>query len=105
MDTTWVPQECTLPTPEQPLRIREFDELFAESMRSVDRPAPGRLRMELDATPTTAGRAAHLAARETACCSFFTFTMTVAGGELWLEVSVPPAHTDVLEALAARADA
>ncbi|MEV6153769.1 hypothetical protein AB0L53_25835 [Nonomuraea sp. NPDC052129] len=31
----WVPSECTLPTAEQPLRVAEFDALFAEVVRAV----------------------------------------------------------------------
>ena len=27
--TSWVPEACTLPTVEQPVRVAEFDELFA----------------------------------------------------------------------------
>jgi hypothetical protein len=31
-----VPDACTLPTAEQPLRLAEFDELFATAVRRVD---------------------------------------------------------------------
>lgn len=51
------------------------------------------------------GSAAELAAKETACCSFFTFTFTLADGRSTMSVSVGAAHEDVLEALAARAAA
>ncbi|MEU9473975.1 hypothetical protein AB0D78_47270 [Streptomyces avermitilis] len=30
--TTWIPASCTLPTTEQPLRVAEFDALFAERL-------------------------------------------------------------------------
>ena len=33
----WVPEACTLPTVEQPLRVAEFDELFATAVRPVER--------------------------------------------------------------------
>ncbi|GAB4048643.1 hypothetical protein [Catellatospora paridis] len=46
-----------------------------------------------------------LAARESRCCSFFAFTTTVsAPGQAVLDIEVPAAYTDVLAALAARAD-
>jgi hypothetical protein len=99
----WAPQACTLPTAERPLRVAEFDALFAEAVRSVERVEPGRVRLGLEATPHTAGRAAELVAAETGCCSFFTFTLTATGGQLWLEVTVPAAHIEVLDALSARA--
>ncbi|MGA5148187.1 hypothetical protein ACPCSF_24575 [Streptomyces griseoincarnatus] len=43
--TTRVPQSCTLPTMEQPLRVAAFDALFAERLAGVSR--PDRLRLEL----------------------------------------------------------
>jgi hypothetical protein len=52
-----------------------------------------------------AGRVAQLAATETACCSFFTFTLTATAGSLVLDVAVPAAQLPVLDALAARAAA
>ena len=100
----WVPQACTLPTAEQPLRIAEFDNLFATGLRSLDRVAPTILLLRLDAE--TEADARDLTARETSCCSFFAFDFTpAAAGELLLDVTVPHAHVDVLDALAARAAA
>ncbi|WP_062357775.1 hypothetical protein [Herbidospora yilanensis] len=101
----WAPSACTLPTAERPLRVAEFDALFAETLQAVRRKSATRLRLELVSAPEHAARAAELAARETGCCSFFTFTVTVAGGGLALEVAVPAEHTSVLEALRARAEA
>ena len=100
---SWVPQACGLPTAEQPLRRAEFDALFASAVRRVDRPEPTRLRVELEPTPDVAATTAGLAARETGCCSFFTFTLTATAGQLALEVAVTAAHIEVLDALAARA--
>jgi hypothetical protein len=102
---TWAPDACTLPTAERPLRAAEFDGLFTEAVLGVERIDPGRLRLELRATPQIAGRTARLVATETACCSFFTFTMTATAGHLTLEVAVPPAQASVLDALADRAAA
>ena len=103
-DLPWVPPSaCTLPTAEQPLRVAEFDDLFATSVRGVERPEPGRLTLRLEPTPDVAATAAGLAARETACCSFFTFTLTAGAGRLELGVAVEPGHLDVLDALAERA--
>jgi hypothetical protein len=98
--TGWVPQACTLPTAEQPLRVAEFDAVFARSAPRTERAGPSRLRLDLE--PAAAGRIAELAVAETGCCSFFTFTLTVADGSLQLEVAVPPASAGVLDALAAR---
>ncbi|HEV7651817.1 MAG TPA: hypothetical protein VGP26_26985 [Actinophytocola sp.] len=100
---TWVPPSCTLPTTEQPLRVAEFDDLFATAVTGASRPAPGRLTLRLEPTPEVAATAAGLAVRETGCCSFFTFALTAAGGELTLDVTVGPEHVAVLDALAGRA--
>src|SRR5690349_9402148 len=98
-------EACTLPAPDRPLRAAEFDDLFTR-VRRVERPAPTRLRLDfVEGAPATAARAADLAARETACCSFFTFTLTVSGGGTSLEVAVPPGQVAVLDALATRAAA
>jgi hypothetical protein len=96
----WVPQACTLPTAELPLRVAEFDGLFADAVLGIERVGPTRLRLELEASPRVAGRAASLVATETECCSFFTFTLTATGGGLALEASVPAAHAGVLDGLA-----
>lgn len=97
--TEWVPQSCTLPTAERPLRVAEFDELFRTSLRGSERIAPTCLRITLDPTPEVAARAASLAFRETGCCSLFTFAVVVTAGELRLDVTVPAPHVDVLDAL------
>lgn len=94
---TWVPDACTLPTAEQPFRVAEFDQLFAEHLRSAERVDAQTLDLTLD--PSAEATAADLIARESECCSFFTFTLT---GALQLRITVPPAHTAVLDGLTAR---
>ena len=42
---------------------------------------------------------ADLIAREVECCAFFTFRMTVAHGELVLEVDAPPEAEELVNAL------
>jgi hypothetical protein len=105
MDETDVPQACTLPAAEQPLRLAEFDDLFATAVRSVDRVDPSRVRLELVPEAAVAARAADLAVRETGCCSFFTFTLNASGGRVALDVTVPAEYVEVLDALTARAAA
>jgi hypothetical protein len=96
----WASQVCTLPTAELPLRIAEFDDLFASGLRGLERQAPTELRLTLDAA--VEARARELTARETDCCSFFGFTFAPgADGEVHLQVTVPATHSDVLDALAA----
>ncbi len=35
VDQSWVPDACTLPTVEQPLRLKEFDDLFRDAVSAV----------------------------------------------------------------------
>jgi hypothetical protein len=102
---SWAPADCTLPTAERPLRAAEFGELFSGDVLTVDRTEPGRLRLGLRPGRETAGRVAALTAAETECCAFFTFTLTVGTDSLLLDISVPPARTDILDALGRQAAA
>jgi hypothetical protein len=101
---SWVPQACTLPTADRPLRRAEFDDLFSTAT-SIERPARRHARVRLAGAPGLADRVADLAARENECCSFFTFTVTTQpSGDVALDIEVPAAYTVVLDALVARAE-
>jgi hypothetical protein len=102
-DLAWVPQACTLPIAERPVRAAEFDELFATALRGQQRLSPTVLRWRLDPAAEPAAR--ELSGRETGCCSFFTFTFTRAGDDVQVDVEVPPESAGVLDALAKRAAA
>ena len=93
---------CTLPAAERPPRLAEFDAFVAGAVIGLERPARDRLRLAPTPGPEVAGRAAAPAMKESRCCSFFTFTLTAAGGALHLEIAVPERHRDVLDGLAAR---
>jgi hypothetical protein len=98
--TGWVPEACTLPTTERPLRVAEFDDLFTAVVGPPRRPAPGRLEVVLP--EAVAATARDLVARETACCSFFTFTLNPCAEGVELVTEVPPAHVAVLDAMQRR---
>jgi hypothetical protein len=98
----WTPEACTLPTADRPLRLAEFDELFATAVVGVHRGGPTELALTLAAAPGRADLVRDLTRRETECCSFFTFRLE-DGDPLRLRVTVPAAHTDVLDAIAERA--
>jgi hypothetical protein len=111
----WVPVDaCTLPTADQPLRVAEFDDLFTTALRGIESSdASGRARLVLAGGEDLAGRVQRLADAETACCSFFTFTLTplatdeadaAEGTVLALDIEVPVARADVLAALVRRAE-
>ena len=100
------PDACTLPRAEQPLRVAEFDGLFAEHLDSIEQVGPTQTRMVLLGPGGLEAVVRDLARRETACCSFFVFSVSTAptaeaGREaVRLDIQVPPARADVLAALA-----
>lgn len=101
----WEPSACTLPTIDRPLRLAEFDALFTGLTR-LERIGRVRLRMHLTGESGLASTLRDLTARETECCSFFALTTTeVTDGQVTLDVEVPDDQTDVLDALARRAEA
>ncbi|MEV7214086.1 hypothetical protein AB0O31_13455 [Kitasatospora cineracea] len=99
----WVPSSCTLPTAEQPLRVAEWDALFAERLERVSRPEPLRVRLALRGGDGTEERVRDLVEREGGCCSFFAFTVTAEQGVVVLDIAVDAVHTAVLDALERRA--
>ncbi|MBB5926598.1 hypothetical protein [Streptomyces echinatus] len=101
-DLAWVPQSCTLPTEQRPLRVAEWDELFTERLTALSRPEPLRLHLDLAGGPGVEERVRDLAEREGCCCSFFTFTVTSAEDLIGLDIAVDQRHAAVLEALAVR---
>jgi hypothetical protein len=102
---TWVPVDaCTLPTVEQPVRVAEFDALFAETLTRVERASVASAQFMLSGSKALAERAQSLADRETGCCSFFGFSITPAGPDsVVMEVAVPSERAELLTALVRRA--
>lgn len=102
-----VPDACTLPTVERPLRLAAFDELFATAVRRVERVSEVRARLDLVGPPGLAAAVQDLTDREAECCSFFTFTLasgaSVEGEVVTLDVEVPARYAEVLKSLAERA--
>ncbi|MDT5209168.1 MAG: hypothetical protein QOF67_1583 [Mycobacterium sp.] len=94
----WVPEACTLPTTERPLRVAEFDDLFTFVVRA-DRREPQRLDLVLRRIVEAPAR--DLAQRESRCCSFFTFEFEAVGDDLVMRIGVPPEHVAVLDAIEA----
>jgi hypothetical protein len=98
----WVPEACTLPTQERPLRVAEFDALFDSALLGVERLDATKLRLVLAAEAEATAR--DLTGRETACCSFFRFDFGPStDGQFPLDVYVPVQQARVLDALAGQA--
>jgi hypothetical protein len=104
VDLGWVPEACTLPTAQQPLRLAEFDALLSASVGGSERLGARHLRITLTGGPDLADTVRDLAERETQCCSFFAFGVEASQpGLVRLDIEVPAGHVDVLDALEARA--
>jgi hypothetical protein len=102
---------CTLPTPARPLRVAEFDELFAGQLAAPNWISRHEVEFTVAGADDLYDRVSDLVARETACCSFFDFSITRLtrrtghGPALTLRVGVPASRHDVLEALTSQAAA
>ncbi len=99
-----VPDACTLPTAERPLREREFEKLCLDALDRHERVSAGHLRLSFVGDRRLDETVRDLAARENECCSFFDFTVTPTAGTVVLDVKVPAAHIAVLDGLNALAD-
>lgn len=99
VERTWVPDACTLPTQEQPVRVAQFGTVFSTAVTRIERPAPEHLRLSLTPGEATFATVQDLVARESACCSFFDFELSRESGGTRLDVRVPPERVPVLDAL------
>jgi hypothetical protein len=99
MADDWAPDACTLPTADRPLRVAEFDHLFAVVLRA-ERRAPTLLDVLLPRGVEDSAR--DLARRESQCCSFFTFEFDAVGDDVVMHIGVPMSQVEVLDRLAAR---
>jgi hypothetical protein len=99
-----IPEACTLPTAERPLRLAEFDTLFATAVRHVEATTATRARLHLTGAAGLEATVRDLTRRENECCSFFTFTVTPESDEsVILDIEVPPPYAEVLASLIERA--
>jgi hypothetical protein len=108
MDLLPIDGFCTLPTAALPARLMEFDELFRRQVSAPRRIGLHRAEFIFVSVDGLYAQVADLAARESACCSFFEFTIDQrsrpsAEDQLVLRVGVPQTHDDVLETLMHRA--
>ena len=98
-----IPDACTLPTAERPLRLAEFDALFTTAVRAVDTLEPTHAQVRLTGPAGLGATVRDLADREARCCSFFEFTVvdgpTTDGEEVTLDIRVPERYADVLASL------
>jgi len=95
-----IPASCTLPTAAHPVRQGEFEALFATAL-TAEPIAELHRRFSFAGGAALAATVRDLAARESACCSFFDFVVSTdpAAGRVVLDVRVPAAQASVLDGL------
>jgi hypothetical protein len=106
----WIVEDfCTLPAAAQPFRLMEFDELFRSQIRPPRRIDAHRVEFTFANASGLHAHVSDLVTRESACCSFFEFTINPHAQDatdqdhVVLRVGVPPSRDEVLEALTERA--
>ncbi len=70
-----------------PDRLREYQRIFSQALIGRERTADG-IRFRFRAQPGIAASVRELAAREKACCAFFTFSITTLGEEVRWDATV-----------------
>ncbi len=98
-----IPDVCTLPTAEQPLRQLEFEALCSTALRHQERVSRRHLQLALVGGEDLLDTVRDLTARESRCCSFFDFMVTPTDAGVVLDIHVPAEHADVLDGLSALA--
>jgi hypothetical protein len=93
-----VPASCTLPTAQHPVRVAELEALFATASRT-ERVGDRHLRVSFAGHRGLDAQVRELTGRESECCSFFDFTVSIQSGQVLLDVRVPAARVDVLDGL------
>jgi hypothetical protein len=68
-------------------RLEAYAALFADALVGRERTAGG-IRFRFADRPGVQARVLDLAAKEKACCPFFTFAVGVQGDEVWWDASV-----------------
>jgi hypothetical protein len=109
MDMRIAEDFCTLPAVARPLRVGEFDDLFQDQTAAPRWIGRHRVEFTLAGGDDLYEHVSDLVARESACCSFFDFSITrpareaAQGPSLALRVGVPASRRDVLEGLTSHA--
>jgi hypothetical protein len=70
-----------------PERIEAYRALFADALVGRSRTGDG-IRFRFARRPGVEARVLDVAAREKACCAFFSFVVSVHGDEVWWDASV-----------------
>ncbi len=90
-----IPIACTLTAADARDRVEAWRAFLSEEVVAARRDGDV-LRLALAPDDRSLLRAVDLAAREKACCGFFTFAIAIEADRRWLEVAVPPEAAGIL---------
>jgi hypothetical protein len=93
---TRVPIACSLTEALAGDRVREWQAFVADHVDSASRDA-AEVRLRLRPGKQTLVTAIDLAAREKACCPFFSFALDIEADGSWLRITVPEDASAVLD--------
>jgi DNA-binding transcriptional MerR regulator len=82
------PIACTLPEADWHERLRDWQAMF--DLVEERRATPGGVALRFPGDADTLSSLARVAALEVACCSFFSFVLTLDANGAWLSVVAPP---------------
>src|SRR5690606_7404593 len=88
---------CTLPVGEMEGRVEDWQAVL-DHVTGREQMADGGLRLSLD-EDVPLGELARLAVAEQGCCAFFSFSITVDGRGVALEVRAPAGAADLVAAV------
>jgi DNA-binding transcriptional MerR regulator len=97
------PIVCTLEPEAAPDRLREWQAVFDHI--ETRRVTPDGVTLRFPRDPAVLAAVAAVAAKEVACCSFFTFALTIDAQSVWLSVAAPPDGVELVRELFGAADA
>ncbi len=82
-----VPIACTLDPEAAPARVDDWQAVLdrVQSRRAI----PDGVELRFPPEPDLLASLAAVAAKEVACCSFFTFTLAIDAQAAWLSVAAP----------------
>jgi hypothetical protein len=96
MRLTKIPIACTLTSTDANDRIAEWRGFLRDCVTTATR-AEHELQLILEPGDATLLRAVDLAARERACCGFFSFSIEIEADSRTLVIGVPAEATEVLD--------
>ena len=93
-----IPIACTLSASDARSQLSEWQGILSHSVDNSERVSPNRLQLRFSADADIES-VINLAQRESACCTFFSFSIEIATDHLLLIIEVPNEAVQILDQL------